>query len=160
MAIVTHERFGGAEVLSRLKEQGIEISAKVDDVKLSAPAYGETIVGEATSEERLIFARMFALREEYVNAGRKFTADAFTAIGEKLRSANMDTAEKWMESVLPPADNDTHRALCRLDQQIKFLSIQLYWMIGERLNLHHWHLGIRSQWRIVKINARTPQPPA
>jgi len=154
--VVTHTRFQKAGDLDALRDAGIEVKGEIPtdaDLDLKAPIHGEIAVGEASDEDMLIYAQMVETlreREQFeMELTRRGLADASEKAGE---AKNMGD---FIEQMTGIEGKDEDRAkFFRLQQLMEMLKSTLYFRIGERLDMHHFRLAIRTNRRIVKLTGR------
>lgn len=139
----------------QLQSMGVDIPQEPhSDAVLKAvdPGPGEQVVGYATDEEMLLFSALFDADE----AGDKMFVDLLRdqtiSLADKLANAK-DFADV-LSSALGSGPTTFPEPLWRARHKYKLIHSMLWWSVGERLRLHHYHLGIRTQRRIVTTGLR------
>ncbi len=159
-AVVTHEKFGGAEHLRSLgvKVDNILTSAQVAEMKLPEPGYGEATVGTCTDEEALLFHALFTMQGELEDVTRKMIGASLTKMGTTIRDSDRNQS---IHDVVKDGDMklsfDTETQAEKyfaMQQRVTHLHALFYHTIGERLAQHRNHLGVRSRMRIVTFEKR------
>ena len=161
--VVTHDRFGGAETVERLREAGVEVEDRLSDEQvaemgLKEPEYGETLVGECTNEEAAMFYALWREQSALEDRSRTLMGNILAKLGTNIRDSDRD---KPMSELLGEGkiemDFDTEdegEGYFRVQQRVAHLHATFYWIIGERLGRHRDRLGVRSKMRLVTVRRR------
>ncbi len=161
--IVTHEKFGGEEVINKLRDAGVEVDAVVDseaveEMGLKEPVYGEATVGECTVEETAVFHELWQVNRDLEDRSRTLVGESLASVGKSIRDSDrnkpMSEVVQSGELDLAFGDDDTEEAYFRLQQRAAMLHAMFWWLLGERLSLHRYRLGVRSKLRIVRMENR------
>lgn len=156
--VLTHERWV-KEDLDALEAQGVRVVREdpMAGVDLPAPQYGEAIIGELTHSEATVFRALYDIKNEMDRVDRQLQGRMMQRMGEAVANADpmkgsfvhVDPAE--LQGQFQPEEL---QAYFQKRQTAGYLHARLHWMLGERLKLHHWALGIRRGGKIVKIEQR------
>lgn len=157
--VIADGRFLTPERLLELQEQGdVEVSLQsvLDGLELGDPKPGEKVVGTLTTAEARLYRQLY----ESNLLGEDFMRDAvgrqLTKVGETLRTSDRSrpVADLFANGGLQLEDEEDTRKFHRLKQHTSMLHACFYYHVGERLDLHEWRLGVRSNGRIVRIELR------
>lgn len=165
--VITHNRFGGEDTVSKLREAGVIVESaltdeQIADMKLTEPSYGEQTVGTLDEAEAAIFYAMWAAKREVEDRGRtalgKYIARTGTKISESDRDKPFeDIVAGLAEEQGPTLDFDGEEGALdffRQQQMANMLRGLFWWQVGERLGMHHHRLGVRSKLRVVAVEQR------
>lgn len=146
--------------LAEIQQTGSEVTfsapAKLDDIKLPEPAFGETTIGTLDAEETELFQLYYQLQVDIEDMHRTALGDLLGRLGSQIKASDRQKAlhEAVNPSSLEFGDEETEKRYCRMQQLSAHTHATLFFQIGERLNCHEWKLGIRSKGRIVKTERR------
>lgn len=154
--VITHARFQKAGDLDALREAGVEVMGEIPtdaDLDLKAPIHGEIAVGEATDDEMLIYAQMVQTLHDREKFEMELTRAGLAMASDKAVEAN--TVSELIEKMTGEQGKDEDKAkFFRFAMMLEMLKSTLYFRIGERLDLHHFRLAIRTNRRIVKLTGK------
>lgn len=158
--IVSHGKFAlTSERIASLKDSGVLIhgDTRLEDLDLKEPAYGDTVVGELAEEETLLLIELFETKLDLDDLGRERAGLMMERTGQHLRTADRKSDPTDFDPTAEdkPEWDKARETHYRLQAKIRMLQSNLYWLIGERLDIHHIHTGVRSKGRIVTLNDRT-----
>jgi hypothetical protein len=158
--VVTSGKFAlTSERLASLKESGVLIhnDTTLDDLDLKEPGYGDKVVGEMTDDETLLLVELFETKLDLEDLSRERAGLLYERTGHHLRTADRKSNPADFDPTAEdkPEWDKARETHYRLQAKIKMLQSNLYWSIGERLDIHHLHSGIRSKGRIVTLKERT-----
>lgn len=147
--VLTSSRFLSGEQVAALRERGVVVTEKADASKLDLPEpkYGETVLGTLTEDEACLFQDLYNVKEELEGYGRELSASAFTALGQAIRQNKTDDLESTISE-------EQAKHYFALQQKAEMLHAVLYWGLGERLDAHEYRLGVRSRFRVVRLQRR------
>ena len=158
--VVTIPSWVKTEDIPRLREAGVSVEGTpdLDDLDLPGPKYGEEIVGSVTAEEAVVLRDLSTASEVAEDLERSAAGKAVEQLGRQIATSDR---KKTLQEVLG-SDGETPLALDAESAEVMFSAMQrknhlhamLHYMMGERLKLHSWRLGVRSKGRIVKIGRR------
>lgn len=146
--------------LRELRDAGlsVETTDTLDDLSLSEPAYGETIVGKLTPEETVLFRDLYAANAELEDLARNMVGNRLSAAGLAIQHSDRGKALHDVLSspqLMSQFDNDAEACrFFRTQQRQTALHATFYWHLGERLGAHEWRMGVRSAGRVVKVERR------
>ena len=146
--------------LAELKAAGIsvETSADLSDLDSREPAYGEEVLGKLPPEECLLFRDLFKVNAELEDLSRTVLGKGLSKVGAAIqnsdRGKNLHEALRDHREVMNFEDEPEAKVFFRAQQRQAALHATFYWHLGERLNVHEWRLGVRSQGRVVKVERR------
>jgi hypothetical protein len=151
--------------LAEIREAGASIHLTlptgIDEIKLPEPEYGETVIGTMTPEEAELFLTSYQLQLDIEDMSRNAVADLMSRVGQQIRSS--DRQRSLVDSLSPASiefeDEATEKKFTRMQQLQIHVHAMLFFQIGERLDVHHYRLGVRSKGRIVKTTKRLQANP-
>ncbi|MCA1807451.1 MAG: hypothetical protein LC687_06365 [Actinobacteria bacterium] len=141
------------EVIKGLESNGIAIdhSAEINDLDLDDPGNGDIVVGTLTPEEAQVFVCYHHAYVEYDTMMREINSDVLLTAAEHVKQGQFDphaldriSAERMSEADI--------KTIARLRRKVDMLRSFLFWHLSERLDAHHYVLGIRSGRRIVRCS--------
>ena len=160
--VYTDARCGGRATLDRLADAGVEVKASgvYEHVTLAEPQYGEVVLGELLTQERDLFVQLYDLRLEIEGLAREYVGAAISRMGESVRNSdrNRPLAEVFQspdQQQMAFGSEEKQEAFFRLQHMAELLHAEFYWRVSERYCVHGWRVGVRSRFRLVKIEART-----
>ena len=148
------------EDIARLRAAGVDVQGNPDlgDLDIPDPRYGEDIIGVLTVEEALIYRDLRRAMDVADDLERTAAGKALEEMGRVIATSDRS---KSMRDVLArdgetqlSLDPDTAERMFQAIQRQAHLHAMLHFLLGERLGVHAWRLGVRSKGRVVKIERR------
>lgn len=159
--VVTHARFGSADRLKELQEQGIAVVEETrgyDDISLSEPAYGETIVGELEESEKAIFFALYDATTALEDLTRTLMGRQLTRVGQRItdsdRSKTLQEAMRDEPGELVFDSDEEAKEFFRLEKKAAMLHSTFHFNLADRLGRHEFKLGVRTRGRVVAAERR------
>ena len=161
--VVTHDRFGGAETVERLRQAGVKVEdlltdEQVAEMGLKEPAYGETLVGECTNEEAAMFYALWCEQADLEDRSRTLMGTILARLGTDIKDSDRGKpmSELLGEGRVEMSFNTEEEGelYFRVQQRVAHLHATFYWAVGERLSRHRDRLGVRSGMRLVTLQRR------
>lgn len=158
--VVTSGKFAlTSERIASLKDAGVLVhnDTTLDELDLKEPEYGDKVVGEMTADETTLLVEYFETKLDLDDLSRERAGLLYERTGAHLRTAERasNLAEFDPTAEDKPEWDKARETHYRLSAKMRMLKETLYFTIGERLDIHHIHTGIRSKGRIVTLKERT-----
>jgi len=154
---MSDENTNPKSVGEQLGKLGINISslAALDALELPEPQYGEEVVGKLEEDEAALVVDLSDTNREADALGRQTFGDGLARLGDAIKeNREQELAAQGKTPGELMLSETQAQELYRLQQRVSMLHAKVHWMVGERLNMHHWRLGFRSKGRIVKVARR------
>lgn len=139
------------DAIKDLEESGIAIdrSSEFDDLDLADPVNGEITIGTLTDEEMQLFVSYHQAFADYDGLIRDINSDMLRTAADHIKEGDFNP-NKLQELAKERVSEDEIKDIARLRRQVDLLRSLFYWHISERLDAHHYVLGVRSGARIVR----------
>lgn len=159
--VVTHARFGAAERLEELREQGIvlvEEERSYDEIDLPEVSYGEQIVSQLNEHEKALFFAFYDASRELERLARLYMGRQVSRLGDSIGNVDQfrdmkDVFENQPERLA--FDNEAEaKTFFQLEKKVDMLKSTFHWTIAERIDRHEYVLGVRTKGRVVAKEKR------
>lgn len=157
--VATHSRFR-TDVASLRELAGVDIRVvdEVNDIDLEEPKYGETLLGDLTTDEKAIFIDMYRAVTQTERMAREFMGAAISRMGAAIAASDahkpLDEAVRQDQGQLDFGSDENRLEFFRLQQRAALLKATLYWSLGERFGCHDFSIGVRTRYRAYKTKCR------
>lgn len=147
------------ERLQELQSQGAIVKAddteRQDGMELPPVSYGETVVGELTDQERDLFLELSDVHDTVEQRARECVAAHLRKASEELLDGSVQPpAMVGQQSPMVFQDDDEAKYFFKEQKRLAYLHSCFHFVLGERLGLHEFVLGVRAGWRVVKVKRR------
>ncbi|QIG76115.1 hypothetical protein EVC24_094 [Rhizobium phage RHph_I4] len=162
--VVTHSRFQlNAIDAETLKGMGVEVLSDFPsdaELGLTNPEFGEEVLCTLSVEEFSIYVEMAQIGKEIERITKGITARKLREVADRMQGDEdlMDAAVAGVENATKNffESDEEEDHFHTLNAKFSLLRSTLYWVLGERYNVHSWRCGVRTKRRLVKIEKRIP----
>lgn len=159
MGVITSDRWGlTPERLVELEAHGVTLVHEdpLKGIELPAVAYGETVLGEVTHEEAVIFRALWDYKSKVEAIDRGVQAEAMYAMADQIAThkGNDSTVTVESDEIKGLLEGDERIGYWHMRQTVGYLHALFHYTLGDRLAQHHVVLGLRSGGQIVRIEDR------